>query len=283
MNLTESFKVIRKNDADKVADFFTKHNNVANFILQEMNCAETKESVAQMTGGIFDLVSLMQSVRNMESGTYIRMVSKFIRVYGKYNFPALYNLGMIIDNNLKIAYVRDNWDKVADKNPRAAAALERAYEELKRRARDYSMRGFYCELQCDFVTSWTNGKPTYRHERICDFYSHKYDEEKMIDSNPELIKWALLKLYEGYFITFSLLAYDYQTKNSEVLTLGYRYGILYEMVNNFGGRAITCLLPDLGADVHQIAGDRYLALCCPKEARQGTVKCTDAFHPVFEG
>ena len=145
------------------------------------------------------------------------------------------------------------------------------------------MRGFYCELQCDFVTSWTNGKPTYRHERICDFYSHKYDEEKMIDSNPELIKWALLKLYEGYFITFSLLAYDYQTKNSEVLTLGYRYGILYEMVNNFGGRAITCLLPDLGADVHQIAGDRYLALCCPKEARQGTVKCTDAFHPVFEG
>ena len=114
MNLTESFKVIRKNDADKVADFFTKHNNVANFILQEMNCAETKESVAQMTGGIFDLVSLMQSVRNMESGTYIRMVSKFIRVYGKYNLPALYNLGMIIDITVtqKIILKRDDFHDI---------------------------------------------------------------------------------------------------------------------------------------------------------------------------
>ena len=283
MNLTESFKVIRKNDADKMADFFVKNNNVANLILQEMNCTETKESVAQMTGSIFDLVSVMQSVRSMESGTYIRMVAKYIRTHGKYNFPALYNLGMILDNNLKMAYVRDNWDKLAVKNPRAFAAMERAYEELKKRAKDYSMRGFYCELQCDFVTSWTNGKPSYRHERICDFYSHKYDEERMIDSNPELIKWALIKLYEGYFITFSLLAYSYQTKASEVLTLGYRYGIMYEMVNNFGGHSITCLLPDLGPEVHQIEGDRYLALCCPKEAREGTVKCMDAFHPVFEG
>ncbi|MCR5771225.1 MAG: hypothetical protein K6G87_08355 [Butyrivibrio sp.] len=283
MNLTESFKIIRKNDADKMADFFVKKGDVANLILQEMNCTETKESVAHMTGSIFDLVSLMQNIRTIESGTYIRMASKYIRTYGKYKFPALYNLGMILDNNLKIAYVNDNWDKVALKNPRAGAALERAYEELKRRAKDYSSRNLYCELQCDFVTSWTNGKPSYRHERICDFYFHKYDEERMLDSNPELIKWALLKLYEGYFVTFSLLAYNYMTKDSEVLTLGFRYGILYEMVNNFGGRAITCLLPDLGPNVQQIAGDRYLALCCPKEARKGTVKCMDAFHPVFEG
>jgi hypothetical protein len=282
MNLYQQFKAIKKGDSEGMSDFFIKNQDTAAAMAEMFSRMQGEDSIALTAGGVFDLVSVMQHVRGLDSGTYIRLTSNFVKKFGKYNFPALYSMAMTVDNNLKLAYVKDNWDKLEEKDPRAFKALNNAYVDLRRRAADYASRGFYCELQCDFVTSWTNGRPSFRHERICDFYSHPSEATAPVDSNPELIKWALLKIYEGYFITFSVLAYSYVTKSSEVMTMGFKYGILYICVNNFRGHQITCILPDLGKGVEQISGDRYLALCCPKEARTGHVRCFDAQRPILE-
>jgi len=283
LNLYKEFKKINLEDETKLAAFFGKHELAAAALVEKINKADSKEDITMMTSGIFDILSIMQNIRNMDSGAYIRFTSKFMVAGGKYKYPTLFNMAMMLDNNLKLAYVRDNWDKVAIKNATTYEVLNKTYEDLKKRVEDYARRGFYCELQCDFVKSWKNGVPSYRHERICDFYSMPVNDSMPIDSNTELIKWALLKIYEGHFVTFSILAYLNSERRSEVMSFGYRFGTLYEMVNNFGGHDITCVLPDLGEHVHQMYGDNYLRLCCPNDALKGQVVCMDAQRPILEG
>lgn len=282
MELFNSFKAINSKDVDGIVDFFIKNDYVVDNFTNIVENLDSADDVANLTACYSELVLIMQTIRRLDSGTYIKVHDAFRRKCGKNSLPRLYKLCMMIDNKSKIDYVNEQWEALEKKDPAAFASLERVYNWLAVRFNEYALRNYYSELQCDVVSSWDNGKPSYIHERICDFYFHVVTHDESVDGNLNLIKWALLKLYDGTFFTISLLAHSYAIRQSEVLTLGFKEGYVIEMINSFNGMPITCLLPDLGKGVLQIQGNKYLNFCCPKEAKHGKVSCPDALRPAFE-